>query len=286
MRLQVLALLLLYLQGASAQTEEVCTGTKNGLSYTGSSVQHYNMMKAHYNGCEIITGNLEITLMVQDIDFSFLGSVREVTGYVLIATSQFRRLPLEQLRVIRGTTLYDKEWALSVFLNFEGQYGLESLGLTHLTVTKTVCAPQCHGRCFGPSPHQCCYTECAGGCNGTKDTECIACEHVKHLDACVSQCPRSLIYNKHAFRMEPNPDAMYQYGSRCLQKCPMCEGTDSSKSERQTVDSKNIDSFINCTKIQGSLHFLVTGIDGDVFNDIAPLDPQKLKVFSTVREIT
>lgn len=62
-----------------------------------------------------------------------LQTVREVTGYVLIATNQFRRLPLEQLRVIRGSTLYDKEWALSVFLNFDGQYGLEDLGLTHLT---------------------------------------------------------------------------------------------------------------------------------------------------------
>ncbi|XP_053338604.1 receptor tyrosine-protein kinase erbB-3b [Clarias gariepinus] len=387
MRLQVLALLFLYLQGASAQTEEVCAGTKNGLSFTESSVQHYNGMKARYEGCEIITGNLEITLMVQDFDFSFLGTVREVTGYVLIATNQFRRLPLEQLRVIRGSTLYDKEWALSVFLNFDGQYGLENLGLNHLTeimaggvqivnnkylsyapwinwqdivrnssalidirdngpkakchpdcgdycwgpnkdqcqiLTKTVCAPQCHGRCFGPSPQQCCYTECAGGCSGTKNTECFACQHVKHLDACVLQCPRSLIYNKHAFRMEPNPDAMYQYGSRCLQKCPnhfvvddsacvsacppdkmevekngtkhcepcnglcpkVCEGTDSSKSDRQTVDSSNIDSFINCTKIQGSLHFLVMGIHGDVFNNIPPLDPQKLKVFSTVREIT
>lgn len=62
-----------------------------------------------------------------------LQTVREVTGYVLIATNQFRRLPLEHLRVIRGSMLYDKEWALSVFLNFEDQYGLVDLGLTHLT---------------------------------------------------------------------------------------------------------------------------------------------------------
>lgn len=30
----------------------------------------------------------------------------------------------------------------------------------------------------------------------------------------------------------------------------------------QTVDSSNIDKFINCTKINGNLIFLVTGIHG------------------------
>ncbi|TSL61272.1 Receptor tyrosine-protein kinase erbB-3 [Bagarius yarrelli] len=249
--------------------QKVCPGTKNGLSFTESSVQHYNNLKERYSGCEIIIGNLEITLMESDFNFSFLETVREVTGYVLIATNQFRRLPLEQLRVIRGSTLYDKEWALSVFLNFDGQDGLEDLGLTHLTVTKTVCAPQCHGRCFGPSPQHCCNAECAGGCTGPKETDCF-----------------SHIYNKHTFQLEPNPDAMYQYGSICLKKCPVCEGTDPSKSNRQTVDSSNIDSFINCTNIQGSLHFLVMGINGDVYNKIPPLDPEKLSVFNTVREIT
>lgn len=64
---------------------------------------------------------------------SRLQTVREVTGYVLIATNQFRRLPLHQLRVIRGSTLYEKEWALSVFLNFDGQNGLVDLGLINLT---------------------------------------------------------------------------------------------------------------------------------------------------------
>lgn len=30
----------------------------------------------------------------------------------------------------------------------------------------------------------------------------------------------------------------------------------------QTVDSSNIDKFVNCTKINGNLIFLVTGIHG------------------------
>uniref|UniRef100_A0A8C1SYX9 Receptor protein-tyrosine kinase n=1 Tax=Cyprinus carpio TaxID=7962 RepID=A0A8C1SYX9_CYPCA len=366
--------------GALLMIEGVCTGTKNALSSTGSPAQHYNNLKERYTGCEIVMGNLEITQMESDLDFSFLGSIREVTGYILIAMNQFSRLPLDQLRVIRGSSLYEKEWALSVFHNFESHSGLEDLGLTNLTeileggvqivhnrnlsyapwinwrdivrdsdaqiqiqnngrrglcihtligwcfvcisVTKTVCAPQCHGHCFGTNPNECCHTECAGGCIGPRDTDCFACRHVNHSGACVPHCPWPLVYNRQTFQLEPNSEAMYQYGSICVPKCPghfivdgsacvsscppgkrekkkngikqcepciglcpkVCEGTGAN--HRQTVDSSNIDSFINCTKIQGSLHFLILGIKGDVYLNIPPLEPEKLKVFNTVREIT
>ncbi|XP_051947323.1 receptor tyrosine-protein kinase erbB-3-like [Xyrauchen texanus] len=372
-------------QPATLQTQEVCTGTKNALSSTGTPAQHYNNLKERYAGCEIVMGNLEITQMENNLDFSFLGSIREVTGYILIAMNQFSRLPLDQLRVIRGSSLYEKEWALSVFHNFEGHYGLEDLGLNNLTeileggvqivqnknlsyapwvnwrdivrdsnarieiqnngqkgfcysacegfcwgpsknqcqkLTKTVCAPQCHGHCFGTNPNECCHTECAGGCIGPRDTDCFACRHVNHSGACVPHCPWPLVYNQQTYQLEPNSEAMYQFGSICVPKCPahfvvdgsacvsscppskmekekngikqcepciglcpkVCEGTGAN--HRQTVDSSNIDSFINCTKIQGSLHFLILGIKGDVYHNIPPLEPEKLKVFNTVREIT
>lgn len=74
------------------------------------------------------------------VSVSFYGcvssqSIREVTGYILIAINQFRRLPLEQLRVIRGTSLYEDRFALAVLVNYQkdGVYGLKELGLTHLT---------------------------------------------------------------------------------------------------------------------------------------------------------
>jgi hypothetical protein len=44
-------------------------------------------------------------------------------------------------------------------------------------VTKTVCAEQCDGRCFGPWVSNCCHRECAGGCSGPKDTDCFVCTH-------------------------------------------------------------------------------------------------------------
>uniref|UniRef100_A0A8C7F2T1 Receptor protein-tyrosine kinase n=1 Tax=Oncorhynchus kisutch TaxID=8019 RepID=A0A8C7F2T1_ONCKI len=373
-----LCVTLTWLQFTCAQTQEViCSGTQNALSVTGSSQTQYTLMKDMYSGCEIVMGNLEITMMEHWRDFTFLQSIREVTGYILIAINQFSRLPLDQLRIIRGTTLFEERFALAVLVNYQkdGQHGLEELGLTHLTeileggvqiiqnkflsytpqvnwldivkdgasesdrlaqsvlslsvslslppsVTKTVCAPQCNGRCFGRSPSECCHMECAGGCTGPLDTDCFACRNFNNSGSCVPQCPQTLIYNKHTFKLEPNPSAKYQYGSICVAQCPTnfvvdgsscvsscppyktevekkgvkrcepcgglcpkaCQGTGTAS--RQTVDSQNIDSFINCTKIQGSLHFLVTGIKGDPYNNITALDPEKLKIFRTVREIT
>jgi len=52
------------------------------------------------------------------------------------------------------------------------------------------------------------------------------------------------------------------------------------------VDSSNIDGFVNCTKILGNLDFLITGLNGDPWHKIPALDPEKLSVFRTVREIT
>uniref|UniRef100_A0A8D0D8D3 Receptor protein-tyrosine kinase n=1 Tax=Sander lucioperca TaxID=283035 RepID=A0A8D0D8D3_SANLU len=366
---QVLCVLLpCALQLCSAQTQGVvvCSGTHNGLSTTGNSELQYNLMKEMYTGCEIVMGNLEITMMEHTRDFSFLQSIREVTGYILLAVTEFSRLPLDRLRVIRGTTLYEDQYALAVMLNYQkdGQHGLQELGLTHLTeileggvkiiqnkylsyapqvnwldivkdgtahieiegnepdMTKTVCAPQCNSRCFGRNPSDCCHSECAGGCSGALDTDCFACRNFNNSGACVPLCPQTIIYNKHTFKMEPNPNAKYQYGSICVAQCPTnfvvdgsscvsncpsdkmevekngmkscepcgglcpkaCHGTGSPT--RQTVDALNIDSFINCTKIQGSLHFLVTGIKGDDYNNVPALDPEKLKIFKTVREIT
>ncbi|KAG5214027.1 hypothetical protein JEQ12_009813, partial [Ovis aries] len=381
-------------------------------------------------------------------------SIREVTGYVLVALNQFRYLPLENLRIIRGTKLYEDRYALAIFLNYrkDGNFGLQELGLKNLTdvnekfqincikirqadftveclentfylsekseftsfgfystylkyvldtlvpgpqkdvccgsyppetyimlkkstqknkeeilnggvyvdqnkflcytdtihwqdivrnpwpsnltlvstngssgLTRTVCAEQCDGRCYGPYVSDCCHRECAGGCSGPKDTDCFACMNFNDSGACVTQCPQTFVYNPTTFQLEHNFNAKYTYGAFCVKKCPhnfvvdssscvracpsskmeveengikMCKpctdicpkacdgiGTGSLMSA-QTVDSSNIDKFINCTKINGNLIFLVTGIHGDPYNAIEAIDPEKLNVFRTVREIT
>ncbi|XP_032938995.1 receptor tyrosine-protein kinase erbB-3 [Catharus ustulatus] len=342
-----------------------------------------------YNNCEIVMGNLEIVLIDHSQDLSFLQTIREVTGYILIAMNVFAALPLPNLRVIRGTQFYEDRFALFVLLNYNpnATHALRQLGLNQLTeilaggvyieknaqlchvdtvewrdimrdtrleplvrdngqgcapchescgghcwgpgpedcqkLTKTICAPQCNGRCFGRAPNECCHEECAGGCTGPLRTDCFACRHFNDSGSCVPLCPQPLIYNKLTFQLEPNPDTKYQYGGVCVRECPhnfvvdqsscvracpndkmeveknglkicepcaglcpkACEGTGAG-SKYQTVDSSNIDTFINCTKILGNLDFLITGLEGDPWRNISALDPEKLNVFRTVREIT
>ncbi|GCB67182.1 hypothetical protein scyTo_0010211 [Scyliorhinus torazame] len=62
-------------------------------------------------------------------------SIREVTGYILAALNQFEYLPLENLRIIRGTKLYEERYALTILLNYkkDGTFGLRQLGLQNMT---------------------------------------------------------------------------------------------------------------------------------------------------------
>uniref|UniRef100_A0A8K9Y1Y3 receptor protein-tyrosine kinase n=1 Tax=Oncorhynchus mykiss TaxID=8022 RepID=A0A8K9Y1Y3_ONCMY len=279
----------------------VCAGTENKLSTLSDLEQQYRTLRKYYENCEVVMGNLEITSIDRSRDLSFLRSIREVTGYVLVALNQFDYLPLENLRIIRGTKMYEDRYALAIFLNYrrDGNFGLRQLGLKNLTeilqggvyvdqnkflchadtihwqdivknarvsplvvptnssvtcdtpfvdlfasldsihshvsvmgacyivvfcclsaVTKTVCAEQCDGRCFGPWVSNCCHRECAGGCSGPKDTDCFACTNFNDSGACVTQCPQPFVYNPTTFQLESNPRAKYTYGAFCVKKCP------------------------------------------------------------------
>ncbi|XP_074836214.1 receptor tyrosine-protein kinase erbB-3 [Carettochelys insculpta] len=382
-------LVLLLWRPELAAPQAVCAGTLNGLSVTGDAQHQYQTLHKMYNNCEIVMGNLEIVLIDHHQNLSFLQTIREVTGYVLIAMNVFTNLPLWNLRVIRGTQQYEEKYALFVLLNYHrnATHALRQVGFNQLTeilaggvyiekneqlchvdtiewrdivrdqqiepvvrdngrqcapchescdghcwgprptdcqkLSKTICAPQCNGRCFGRNPSECCHDECAGGCTGPGQTDCFACRHFNDSGACVPLCPQPLIYNKLTFQLEPNPHTKYQYGGICVASCPhnfvvdqsscvracpsdkmeveknglkmcepcsglcpkACEGTGAG-SKYQTVDSSNIDKFVNCTKILGNLDFLITGLNGDPWHNISALDPEKLNVFRTVREIT
>uniref|UniRef100_A0A8C6T763 receptor protein-tyrosine kinase n=1 Tax=Neogobius melanostomus TaxID=47308 RepID=A0A8C6T763_9GOBI len=293
----------------------VCTGTENKLSTLSDLEQQYRTLKKSYENCEVVMGNLEITSIDRSRDLTFLRSIREVRGYVLVALNQFDYLPLENLRIIRGTKLYEDRYSLAVFLNYrrDGNFGLRQLGLKNLTgqkchrscngrcwgpmenqcqsLTKTVCAEQCDGRCFGPFVSDCCHRECAGGCFGPKDTDCFACTNFNDSGACVTQCPQPFVYNPTSFQLEHNPGAKYTYGAFCVKKCPHNFVVDQSSCVRACPSNKmeveesrikmcipalisvqkvghvihnwtNIDKFVNCTKINGNLVFLITGIKG------------------------
>lgn len=110
-----------------------------------TTVMVTNSTSATHLCCQVVTLST-ITVTNKSLNFSFshyfltLQSIREVTGYILFAVNEFSRLPLDHLRVIRGTTLYEDQYALAVMVNYqkEGQHGLQELGLTHLTGTQRV----------------------------------------------------------------------------------------------------------------------------------------------------
>ncbi|XP_030072896.1 epidermal growth factor receptor [Microcaecilia unicolor] len=377
------------------EEKKVCQGTSNKLSQIGTADEHFNGLQKMYNNCEIVLGNLEITNVPHQYDLSFLKSIQEVTGYVLIATNSLRTISLENLRIIRGNTLYGDRMSLAVFSNEdrETKLGLEELNLRSLTeiltgnirvgwnpklcylntiqwediigkpitanqtlvdefspvdcpkcadscnsscwgpgpencqtLTKVICAQQCSGRCKGRVPNDCCHKECASGCTGPRDSDCLACLKFQDDGTCKDTCPTLPLYNSSTYQMEENPGGKYSFGATCVKKCPhnyvvTDHGSciDSCPAEFHEVDengvqkckkcdgpcekacsgigtghlkgvlalnNSNIDTFRSCTKINGDVIILAVTIKGDPYTNTAPLDPSKLNIFKTVKEIT
>ncbi|KAK9965207.1 hypothetical protein ABG768_004308 [Culter alburnus] len=128
---------LLLLLGITAATgREVCLGTDMKLALPSSLENHYEMLRLLYTGCQVVHGNLEITHLQGTPDLSFLQGIVEVQGYVLIAHVSVRSVPLDNLRIIRGSQLYNSSYALAVHDNIhlsQVGLGLRELRLRSLT---------------------------------------------------------------------------------------------------------------------------------------------------------
>lgn len=65
--------------------------------------------------------------------FSLSQTIQEVAGYVLIALNTVEKIPLENLQIIRGNTLYENTYALAVLSNYgENKTGLRELPMRNL----------------------------------------------------------------------------------------------------------------------------------------------------------
>uniref|UniRef100_A0A672MZG7 Epidermal growth factor receptor-like n=1 Tax=Sinocyclocheilus grahami TaxID=75366 RepID=A0A672MZG7_SINGR len=115
--------------------KKVCQGANNKLALLGTVDDHYQILVKMYSNCTVILENLEITYMTEKHDLSFLRSIQEVGGYVLIGINTAPRIPLENLRIIRGHSLYDDKYALTALLNYNNSIGqgVNQLPLTSLT---------------------------------------------------------------------------------------------------------------------------------------------------------
>ncbi|KAK1795390.1 hypothetical protein P4O66_010567 [Electrophorus voltai] len=370
-----------------------------------------------YSNCSVVLQNLEITHMQQNHDLTFLRigrmremfitviyfqSIEEVGGYVLIAVNYVNVIPLENLRLIRGHTLYEKKFALTVIANYDKNNssinpditdGLRNLPLRSLReiikggvkiaynrmlcnietvqwqdivsekrssmqiisggtdsqctkcdtacyngscwapgpencqiLTRLNCAEQCTHRCKGPKPIDCCNVHCAVGCTGPRPTDCLACRDFSDDGICKDACPRLMLYNPNTHQLEVNPEGKFSFGATCVKSCPynyimtdhgacvrtctentheieengirkckscngpcpkVCNGLGMGELDGViSVNATNIDTFKNCTKINGHISIIVTTFHGDRYTNTPAMDPEKLDYFKTVKEIT
>ena len=84
------------------------------------------------SGCTYVDGNLEITHMdgpdaqlSEKYDFSFLNQIEEIKGYLLIFHVEVPFLPFDNLKIIRGQTLFGES-------RLHGTYGTSRRGLDHI----------------------------------------------------------------------------------------------------------------------------------------------------------
>uniref|UniRef100_A0A671PZX2 Receptor protein-tyrosine kinase n=1 Tax=Sinocyclocheilus anshuiensis TaxID=1608454 RepID=A0A671PZX2_9TELE len=264
------------------QQQQLCLGTDMKLALPSSLENHYEMLRLLYTGCQVVHGNLEITHLQGNPDLSFLQGIVEVQGYVLIAHVSVHSVPLDNLRIIRGSQLYNSSYALAVHNNIhysQTELGLRELHLRSLTEillggvyvwgNPQLCFPQkinwedtvtkvenkllhlqdipkhceltsrelyhhtsdclmltfvhCSSgclRCKGPKPNDCCHVQCAAGCTGPKDTDCLACRHFNDSGTCKDNCPPPSIYDPNTFQSKPNKDKKFNFGATCVKQCP------------------------------------------------------------------
>ncbi|XP_038634544.1 receptor tyrosine-protein kinase erbB-2 isoform X1 [Scyliorhinus canicula] len=130
--MRLAGLLLLTALGSARRT--VCPGTDMKPDLSFSLENHYYTLRKQYENCHEVQGNLEITHLTGNRSLSFLQNIQEVQGYVLIAHNEVEYIPLENLRIIRGSQLYEDQFALAVLSNFNpGGTGLRELRMRSLT---------------------------------------------------------------------------------------------------------------------------------------------------------
>uniref|UniRef100_A0A671SR36 Receptor protein-tyrosine kinase n=1 Tax=Sinocyclocheilus anshuiensis TaxID=1608454 RepID=A0A671SR36_9TELE len=187
----------------------VCLGTDMKLALPSSLENHYEMLRLLYMGCRVVHGNLEITHLQGNPDLSFLQGIVEVQGYVLIAHIAVRSVPLDNLRIIRGSQLYNSSYALAVHNNIHHSQtglGLREIRLRSLTGKESMpsfirlfhasllflnniylfsgplCSSACPSKsgCWGETNQDLTSVHCSSGC--------LRCKGPKPNDCCHVQC--------------------------------------------------------------------------------------------------
>lgn len=139
---------------------KACFGTNIGLTNQGDAKFRYNQYKLRYTNCTQVIGNLEIVFLDEagaEYDLSFLSTIQEVEGYVLLAGNSVEYIPLTSLRIIRGEILFKTEksqnssYSLFVALNYSPHNGMGLKELRFVNLTE-ISKGQVY---FQDNPHLC-----------------------------------------------------------------------------------------------------------------------------------
>uniref|UniRef100_A0A3Q3GDE1 Receptor protein-tyrosine kinase n=1 Tax=Labrus bergylta TaxID=56723 RepID=A0A3Q3GDE1_9LABR len=307
----------------------VCLGTEMKLALPSSLENHYETLRLLYTGCKVVHGNLEITHLHGNPDLSFLLGIVEVQGYVLVAHVSVSVVPLDNLRIIRGSQTYNSSFALAVLDNTLDGRGLHTLRLRSLTeillggvyiwgnpqlcfpdaqniiwrdtlgeqniharqqrcapacgkscwgetaqdcqsLTRIKCASGCQ-RCKGPLPNDCCHMQCAAGCTGPKDSDCLACRHFNDSGVCKENCPPPTIYDPVTFQSKPNPNKKFNFGATCVKTCPYnylamdmaCTFFCPKANQEVIITNPDGDEMQKCEKCEGDCPKMCYGLGMD-----------------------
>ncbi|XP_041422025.1 epidermal growth factor receptor isoform X2 [Xenopus laevis] len=173
------------------------------------------------------------------------------------------------------------------------------------------CHTQCASGCTGPKENNCLACRkfrdgetCKEGCPQLQIYNPTTYQLEVNPDgkysfgaACVKKCPHNYVVTDHGSCVRTcNSDSqeVEENGIRKCKKCDgpctkdkICDGINMGKLKHAlSVNASNIDSFQNCTKVNGDVTLLYVAEKGDTFTNTKKLDPAKLSVFKSVREIT
>ncbi|KAM3721097.1 Receptor tyrosine-protein kinase [Dirofilaria immitis] len=118
-----------HLYSKTNNPQEFCSGTDN--SRTKLQDENWiNQLIRQYQNCTRVYGNLEITYIRKehlngtdpDRFFTFLDSIEQITGYLLIFANEIDRITLRNLEIIWGDKQHDDRAALHISNNYRLEF--------------------------------------------------------------------------------------------------------------------------------------------------------------------
>uniref|UniRef100_A0AAR2JUS7 Receptor protein-tyrosine kinase n=1 Tax=Pygocentrus nattereri TaxID=42514 RepID=A0AAR2JUS7_PYGNA len=252
----------------------MCLGTDMKLALPSSLENHYEMLRLLYTGCQVVHGNLEITHLQGTPDLSFLQGIVEVQGYVLIARVSVAEIPLTNLRIIRGSQLYNSSYALAVLENtgikelqlrslteilLGGVYILENPQLCYpnpqkidwtdilgeqqrnVKLTRQPCPAACGSRgCWGRTANDCqtlTHIQCTSGCSRCKGPQASDCCHVQCAAGCSGPKDSDCLACRH-----------FNDSGTCKENCPPPSIYDSMVFQSKPNPNKKFSFGATCVK--------------------------------------